>query len=243
MNFMLKADKKIVVPILFVLAYTGCVLMASSCLKSMKVVVISKNEYVNFQVNYQLILLAVTLLSLVGSYFLNKENFLQYFSFGELSSPAKEMKLFGIKENDSWINTGLSLSVVVSLATGIFMYFQLQKHTIDWSLLNQGIFWIILFSLTNSFGEEMIFRLGIVSPLKGLISPMSIFTISAILFGLPHYAGMPSGVIGVIMAGVLGLVLAKSMYETNGFFWAWVIHFLQDVIIIGSIYLISFKSV
>jgi hypothetical protein len=50
---------------------------------------------------------------------------------------------------------------------------------------------------------------------------------------------MPSGVIGVIMAGILGYVLAKSMYETNGFFWAWLIHFIQDILIIGTMYLIS----
>ena len=41
------------------------------------------------------------------------------------------------------------------------------------------------------------------------------------------------------MAGVLGFVLAKSMIETNGFFWAWLIHFAQDVIIIGSLFLMG----
>jgi membrane protease YdiL (CAAX protease family) len=113
----------------------------------------------------------------------------------------------------------------------------LKKVNVDWSLLQGGILWIILFSLTNSFGEEMIFRLGIVSPLKGLIAPMTIFFISAVLFGIPHFAGMPNGIIGASLAGILGFVLAKSMYETNGFFWAWLIHFLQDLVIIGSLYL------
>ena len=50
---------------------------------------------------------------------------------------------------------------------------------------------------------------------------------------------MPSGVIGILLAGLLGYVLSKSIYETNGIFWAWFIHFLQDVIIIGSLYLIK----
>ena len=66
--------------------------------------------------------------------------------------------------------------------------------------------------------------------------------ISAILFGIPHLAGMPSGIIGATMAGVLGLVLAKSLYETNGFFWAWTIHFIQDVIIIGTLFLLATKK-
>jgi hypothetical protein len=59
------------------------------------------------------------------------------------------------------------------------------------------------------------------------------------LFGIPHFFGMPSGIIGVLMAGLLGFVLAKSMYETNGIFWAWLIHFVQDILIIGTMFLMS----
>jgi uncharacterized protein len=33
------------------------------------------------------------------------------------------------------------------------------------------------------------------------------------------------------LAGFLGWLLAKSIVETRGIFWAWFIHFLQDVII------------
>ncbi len=88
----------------------------------------------------------------------------------------------------------------------------------------------------------MIYRMGVVPPLNGLLQPMTIFIISAILFGIPHFGGMPSGLIGATMAGVLGLVLAKSLYETNGFFWAWTIHFIQDVIIIGTLFLMATKK-
>ena len=42
---------------------------------------------------------------------------------------------------------------------------------------------------------------------KGTAYPTTIFFISAILFGLPHYAGMPNGIVGATMAGVLGFVL------------------------------------
>ncbi|MDP2385604.1 MAG: CPBP family intramembrane metalloprotease [Bacteroidota bacterium] len=173
---------------------------------------------------------------------MNKENFLNYCSMGNISAPAQEMKLFGINANDSWAKTGISLTIIISLATGLFMFFQLKQVLVDWTLLQNGILWILLFSLTNSFGEEMIYRMGIVSPLKGLLPPMTIYIISAILFGLPHLAGMPSGFIGATMAGILGLVLAKSFHETNGFFWVWIIHFIQDVIIIGTLFLLAAKK-
>jgi hypothetical protein len=62
----------------------------------------------------------------------------------------------------------------------------------------------------------------------------------AAYFGLLHYYGVPYGVVGVLMAGLLGWLLGKSMLETRGLFWAWFIHLIQDVLIfsflaIGSI--------
>ena len=91
------------------------------------------------------------------------------------------MQLLGIKQGDSWLKTGLSLCFVITGVTAVFMYFQLKKVDIDWSLLQNGIFWILLFSLINSFGEEMIYRIGIISPLKGLLTtPLDILKNQAI---------------------------------------------------------------
>lgn len=233
---------KIALPIVLVVIYTGLILLSSTYIKTAKLFSISTNKYINFQVHYQIILLGISVLSLVSTYFLNRETFTNFFTFGNLSATSEEMKLFGIKAGDSWLKTGLSLTIIISLVTGIFMFFQLKNVNIEWEQLQSRMFWILLFSLTNSFAEEMIFRMGIVSPLKGLLQPMTIFIISAILFGIPHLAGMPSGLIGATMAGVLGLVLAKSLYETNGFFWAWIIHFIQDVIIIGTLFLMTTKE-
>lgn len=233
---------KIALPIIFVIVYSICMLKGAQKLKLNTLFSVSKIEFVNFQFNYQFLLLLITIVSLTGTYFLNKGNFMSYFRFGGISSPATVMKLFGIKENDSWLKTGISLTIFISLATTTFMYFQLKSSPVNWSILKTGIFWIVLFSLTNSFGEEIIFRMGIVSPLTGLLQPITIFIISGVLFGIPHLVGMPSGFIGATMAGILGLVLAKSLFETNGFFWAWIIHFLQDVIIIGSLYVMSISK-
>jgi len=51
------------------------------------------------------------------------------------------------------------------------------------------------------------------------------------LFGIGHFYGVPTGIIGVFMAFVFAWLMGKSMLETRGFFWAWFIHFAQDVII------------
>ena len=229
---------KIAIPILLTVVYTAALLSAGSFSKKIGLEV-SNNSYVNGQVKYQIILLIVTGISLLTTYLLNKESFQTYFSFGQLSIPGDELKFFGIKQGDSWLKTGLSLCFVITGVTAIFMYFQLKKVDVDWSLLQSGIIWILLFSLTNSFGEEMIYRVGLVSPLQGLLAPTTIYLISAIIFGLAHINGMPSGIIGISLAGILGFVLAKSVFETQGFFWALIIHFLQDVVIIGSLHLMN----
>ena len=70
--------------------------------------------------------------------------------------------------------------------------------------------------------------------LAGSINSEYILLISAVAFGAPHLRGMPNGILGALMAGFLGWLLAKSVLETNGMFWAWFIHFLQDIVIFSA---------
>jgi len=64
-----------------------------------------------------------------------------------------------------------------------------------------------------------------------MLGAEEIILLSAIAFGLVHFGGMPHGLIGMFMAGFLGWFLAKAVIETQGIFWAWFIHFIQDVVI------------
>lgn len=93
---------------------------------------------------------------------------------------------------------------------------------------------VLLFSATNAWYEEIFSRFVIVAGLHGKIKPIAICWISAIIFGVPHFFGTPSGLFGVIMSGLLGWLLAKSVLETKGLGWALFIHFLQDVVIFGA---------
>ena len=87
----------------------------------------------------------------------------------------------------------------------------------------------------NAFSEEMTFRAALLAPLHGVVGKSQALLLTAALFGLWHYYGVPYGVVGVIMAGGLGWLLGKSMLETKGLFWAWFIHFWQDVAIFSFI--------
>lgn len=95
-------------------------------------------------------------------------------------------------------------------------------------------------ALMNSFSEEMSYRAGPLSALQEVINSQQALLMTAVFFGIGHYYGVPYGIVGMIMASLLGWLLGKSMLETKGFAWAWFIHFLQDVLIfsfmaIGSV--------
>lgn len=64
------------------------------------------------------------------------------------------------------------------------------------------------------------------------LNPQQLAIASAILFGGIHYWGAPEGPIGVLMAGYLAYFLTKAMVETKGISIPFLIHFLQDVVIL-----------
>jgi membrane protease YdiL (CAAX protease family) len=99
---------------------------------------------------------------------------------------------------------------------------------------------ILLFALMNSLGEEVGYRANLLAALAPAFGKEDALLMSAALFGIQHYYGVPYGIAGILMAGILGWLLGKSMLETKGFAWAWLIHFTQDVLIftfmaVGSI--------
>ncbi len=89
----------------------------------------------------------------------------------------------------------------------------------------------LLIATINAFNEEFTLRAAPLSELTRAVGGRQALLISTVFFGLGHFYGIPNGVIGVVLSGFLGWFLGKSMLETKGFFWAWLIHFMQDVII------------
>ncbi len=195
---------------------------------------VSRLEYINTQSKYQALLLGVATLVLFAVYFVNEANLSAFLTPGNIAAPAKGVSWLGISEGESWRSLGASLSLFITLATSTFVYLQFRKSIGDLKQLLPYLPWVLLFSLTNSFSEEVVYRLGVIVPLVGSVNTDYILLISAAAFGAPHLRGMPNGIVGALMAGLLGWLLAKSVMETNGMFWAWFIHFLQDIVIFSA---------
>ncbi len=188
-----------------------------------------ENEKINHLIKFQsfgLILSFITL-SLTLHIAPKSKKFLKFGNLSELSQP---VKILGINANDSWYKTGLSFLVVITASTALFMYLSLGKSA-SWDGLIPLLPYVLIFSLTNSFNEEIITRFAVVGLLDGYLKPLKIMWSAALIFGLIHYFGQPGGPIGVLMAGFLGWLMAKSIIETEGIGVAWVVHFFQDVVI------------
>ncbi|HNM36643.1 MAG TPA: CPBP family intramembrane metalloprotease, partial [Anaerolineales bacterium] len=192
------------------------------------------DKTVDYQLKFQSLQLILATVVLVLTYLLNPQNFQIFFQPGNINANISKIPWLGVTGQETWSEIALTLGFFITVATGIFMFLQLKKAGVDYRYFLFSLLWSIPFSIANSFSEEAIFRMGIVSPLYGIFSVSIIILISGVLFGLPHYFGQPSGIVGVLMAGFLGWLLAMSLVETQGLLIAWAIHFAQDVVIITS---------
>lgn len=196
----------------------------------------------NKQIVYQTVTLIIVIVFLFILRKAKSKEFAVYFNKGNISARILPEPLAGIKPKptENWFHFGRNFSIVISLITASVIYFQIIKDSnIIWQDLLKVLPWSILFSLVNSFVEEGITRLGVVVVLKNIVSDKTIALLSGVLFGAVHYWGSPGGIIGSIVAGFLGWLLAKSIIETKGIFWAWFIHFLQDIIIFCALLSLS----
>ncbi len=84
----------------------------------------------------------------------------------------------------------------------------------------------------NAFAEEVLYRAGPLGPLARAVGPRAGIWILAVWFGLGHvYGGIPSGLMGFVMAGLLGLLWGKAMIDTRGLGVPWALHFSADAAI------------
>jgi len=196
------------------------------------------DQLIKFQ-SLQLILATVVLFFV---YWLNPENFAYFFRVGDVNAHISKISWLGISGTETWLQIALTLGIFITLGTSLFMFIQVKKTGARFKLIPALLFWSVVFSAMNAFSEEAIFRIGIVSPLHGIFSTSIVILISGIVFGVPHYFGMPKGIVGVLMAGFLGWLLAMSLVETQGLLIAWAIHFVQDVVIFVSMFAMSQKK-
>ncbi len=200
------------------------------------------SEAINKQILYQSITLLGAIILVTVLRVTKKQTFQRYFSKGDISAEILPEPLIGLKPkpNENWLHIGRNFAIIISGVTAIVIYFQfIENSVVTAERILSTLPFIIVFALTNSFVEESITRLGVVVVLKDILNDKSICLMSALIFGTVHFWGIPGGFVGLLFAGFLGWFLAKSIVETQGIFWAWFIHFLQDMIIFSALLILA----
>lgn len=196
--------------------------------------------FIQSMLSTQLIRFAVALtiiLALLSLGYRRQDFFLQ---LGKLDAPIQPVRWLGFSKPDPWTRFGGQFAIYISL--GLLLFLVLGGRPTP-ALLLQALPMlpaVLFFAVLNAFNEEMTYRASLLATLENGVGAQHALWIAVAFFGIGHYYGVPYGVIGVLMASFLGWLLGKAMLETRGFFWAWFIHFLQDVLIfyfmsVGSI--------
>ena len=177
----------------------------------------------------QLLHLVIVVVVIAALLLLGKRPREFYLALGDLSAPAERVRWLGIDQGTPWSKLGIILSVCISLGTLTFLVLAGQPSADIVVRALPFLPAVLLAAALNSFYEEMSYKAAFLSVLEGPVGMRQAVYMVAFYFGVAHFYGVPYGLIGVVLAGFLGWILAKSMQETRGLFWAWFIHFLQDV--------------
>jgi membrane protease YdiL (CAAX protease family) len=170
----------------------------------------------------------VMIISLWGSGLSRRDLFLQR---GNLGAPAQPEPILWFRRPIPWTRFGSQLLVIFGIVLPIFLVLSLRPDFSHAWRIWKFLPWGIMTAWLNAANEEFQFRAVPLARLRGVVSEREAALLTATLFGLGHFYGQPSGPIGAVMAGIAGWIWAKSMLETRGFFWAFLIHFLQDLVI------------
>ena len=125
----------------------------------------------------------------------------------------------------------MTLLLIFGVLLPVYLYSTLHPQIDRVHRLLLVLPWAVATSALNAANEEFQFRSVLLARLRNVVPPGEAFLFSAVLFGVGHYFGQPSGWGGVLLTGFAGWIWAKSMIETRGFAWAFATHLVQDLVI------------
>ena len=158
-----------------------------------------------------------------------------FFVKGQMNAPIEPVRWLGIKAGESWRTFGWIFGVCAGLGVAVptILGIAPSGETILRALPLLPA--VLLLAAVNALTEEAYYRCSLLSTLHETIGKTHTLLLTAVFFGLGHWLyGSPPGLLGFVMVGFLAWLLGKSMLETKGFLWPWIIHFIPDAVIFFS---------
>lgn len=141
---------------------------------------------------------------------------------GDLRAPGL---IPGTRRLVSWTWLGSAATAAFLVGGAAWVWSTAQSSTSDIALVLSWLPAALLFAVINPAQEELRFRVVPLATLVPAVGDESAIWMTSAVFGLAHWsAATPSGPLGFIFHGLVGALLAKSILETRGVAWAWIIH-------------------
>ena len=150
-----------------------------------------------------------------------------YLRIGELAAPLQVSGATIGRPALRWRLAAPAFGAGSAFACWLFIRLAGERHP----AMPAVLLWAILLAALNAFGEEFLYRNVVTSSVAAEFGATNAALVSATMFGIAHWNGIPYGAPGVAMTFVFGFVAARAMLETRGIFWPWFMHWLPDCVI------------
>jgi len=157
-----------------------------------------------------------------------------YLRIGDLRARA-EIPLPATTRTTTWPRLGII--VIVLVGAYLVVHLAVTRHPSSTAIATLLKFSpvVVVAAAVNTFCEEFLFRNSLIPLLLPTLGRPQALWLTSLRFGIGHFYGNPSGLLGVAGATIFGFVLGRSMIETGGSGWAWMIHFADDLVIFSLI--------
>jgi hypothetical protein len=177
----------------------------------------------------------VALVVIAALWLMKRDRKAFFLTRGRMDAPIEPIRWLGIKSGESWKTFGWIFAGCAALAVFIPTILGIAPSGVTILKALPLLPAAVLFAAINAFTEEAYFRASLLSTLHETIGKTQTLLLTVVFFGLAHWLyGSPPGVIGFLMTGFLAFLMGKSMLETKGMLWPWIIHVFPDIVIFFS---------
>jgi membrane protease YdiL (CAAX protease family) len=132
-------------------------------------------------------------------------------------------------------------SIVPAIALVVWRYTTTDRLERFQALIPHVPWWAVvaglpMYAAFNAAYEEVLFRGALMEGLDRSLGPgFASIAIQAIVFGMCHYEGFPSGWIGIGLATIYGLMMGHVRRMAQGLLAAWIAHVVADTVILSLV--------
>lgn len=152
-----------------------------------------------------------------------------FLTIGNIAAPSG-LRIWG--RDVRWSVLGPVLLPIITGGLIVQLVLTIGPHGLLTTRLLSALPLAVAFALINPIAEEIRYRCVLLAHGMPVFGAAQALAMTTVVFALGHWYGHPSGPTGVVLAGLAGGVWGWSIIRTRGLTWAWLIHAVQDLVIL-----------